>query len=194
MLKHFCKEKQKVKKPNSRPAPAYQEYASDMLANREFRLMGLAERGLFWTMRMECWVNKSVPSDWNELAKMFNLNEHAVSTLLSDDLLSFFVCRESSLFCKELEDYRENMQAVRAAQSEGGRNGGRATQSRSRQAKADLQAEVKPLSREEQSGDELNRRGLIKEELTGEMDEWLADYDNGKSKLVKSYEEKSKGH
>lgn len=184
-----------MKKPNSRPAPAYQEYASDMLAKREFRLMGLAERGLFWTMRMECWVNMSVPSDRNELAKMFNLNEHELSTLLSEDLLSFFVCRDSSLFCKELEDYRENMQAVKAAQSEGGRNGGRTTQSRSRQAKADLQAEVKPLSRGEQSGDELNRRELIKEELPEELDEWLADYGDGKPKLLeKSYEEQRRGH
>ena len=34
-------------KTSDRPAPAYQEFASDILANRSFRAMSLAERGLW---------------------------------------------------------------------------------------------------------------------------------------------------
>ncbi|MDD2775937.1 MAG: hypothetical protein PHU06_08275 [Gallionella sp.] len=35
----------------NREPPAYQEYAATMLANKNFRLMSLEERGLFFTMR-----------------------------------------------------------------------------------------------------------------------------------------------
>ena len=58
-----------------RDAPAYQGYASDWLANRKWRLMSLGERGLLDTMRKECWVNRSVPSNVEEIAKIFNLQE-----------------------------------------------------------------------------------------------------------------------
>ena len=56
-------------KARKRPAPAYQEYASDILANRSYRAMTLAERGLWDTIRKECWVNGSVSSSKPELAK-----------------------------------------------------------------------------------------------------------------------------
>ena len=66
-----------------RDAPAYQEYASDWLANRKWRLMSLGERGLLDTMRKECWVNRSVPSNIEEIAKIFNLQEDEVSKCLT---------------------------------------------------------------------------------------------------------------
>ena len=68
-----------MKKPILRPAPAFQEYASDLLAKREFRMMTLAERGLLMTMRLECWVNKSVPSSKSELALMFGVSEQEMN-------------------------------------------------------------------------------------------------------------------
>lgn len=37
-----------------RDLPAYLEYASDILSNVNYRLMSLAERGLWDTMRKEC--------------------------------------------------------------------------------------------------------------------------------------------
>ena len=40
-----------------RKPPAYQEYASSMLANRAFRLMDASTRGVFYTMRLELWAN-----------------------------------------------------------------------------------------------------------------------------------------
>lgn len=47
--------------------PAYQEYAADMLSNRHFRMMTLQQRGLLYTLRLECWVNGSVPCDLTSL-------------------------------------------------------------------------------------------------------------------------------
>ena len=36
----------------NRDAPAYQEYAANLLARREFRAMSLPERGLLYTLRL----------------------------------------------------------------------------------------------------------------------------------------------
>ena len=58
----------------NRPPPAFQEYASDTLANIEFRLLSLPERGLRATMRLECWVNVYVPANPQELAKIKQQN------------------------------------------------------------------------------------------------------------------------
>ena len=52
-----------------RPAPAYQEYASDMLANAKYRMMSFSERGLLDTRRKECWVNHKIPKDPENLGR-----------------------------------------------------------------------------------------------------------------------------
>lgn len=152
-------------KPNLRSAPAFQEYASDLLAKREFRMMTLAERGLLMTMRLECWVNKSIPSDQSELALILGVSEVEMNFQLTHKVMSFFNHVGSNLICPELEAYRQNQEAKKAALSKGGRNGGIATQDKNRQAKARLdgrpEAKVKPLSR-----DELNRDDVSREELT----------------------------
>jgi hypothetical protein len=57
-----------------REPPAFQEYPASILAERNFRLMSLPERGLLFTIRLECWVNGSVPSLPDELAKYLGLN------------------------------------------------------------------------------------------------------------------------
>lgn len=57
----------------NRPPPAYQEYAASMIADQRFRAMSLAERGLLYTMRIECWVNHSLPKTPEKLAKVLGL-------------------------------------------------------------------------------------------------------------------------
>jgi len=39
--------------PN-RTAPAYQEYAASMMARLEYRTLTLPQRGLLYSMRLEC--------------------------------------------------------------------------------------------------------------------------------------------
>ena len=183
-----------MKKPNSRPAPAYQEYAADMLAKREFRLMSLSERGMFWTMRMECWVNTCVPSDKQNLAKIFNLTESQVETALSSNVLKFFNSKNDSLFCQELDFYRENLNARSKAQSEGGRNGGKVTQAKTREAKANLEAKPKLLSKEEEIRNESKGEQLINKGLSPDQEEWLSGYDNKTSSKGKNYQDQSRGY
>ena len=54
--------------------PAYQEYASTMLADISFRSMNLEERGLLYTLRLECWANGSLPSDITTLSIVLGQN------------------------------------------------------------------------------------------------------------------------
>lgn len=186
-----------MKKPNLRPAPAFQEYAADLLAKREFRMMTFTERGLLMTMRLECWVNKCVPSERSELAILFGQSEQVIKTHLTPNVLRFFMPDGTNLICQELEAYRQNQEARQAALSEGGRNGGKATQDKNRQSKASLEArleaKVEPLSR-----DELNRAEVSRKELTNKGDleehkEWLNELEIGKLRNSTPYYEQSRG-
>mgnify|MGYP007026270862 FL=1 len=51
----------------NRKPPAYQEYASTMLADISFRSMNMEARGLLYTMRLECWANGRMPSEIESL-------------------------------------------------------------------------------------------------------------------------------
>lgn len=106
----------------NRPPPAYMEYAAASLANRDFRILSLAERGLYHTIRLECWVNGSVPSDAAVLARMLGFTKDEVESALAS-LGQFFTDVGGSLVCPELEDYRAHLAGIREKQSKGGKVG-----------------------------------------------------------------------
>lgn len=169
-----------------RDAPAYQEYASDWLANRRWRLMSLGERGLLDTMRKECWVNRSIPSNVFEIAKIFNLQEEDVLKCLSSNVLSFFAIEGANLTCPELEAYREKLNERHNKLKEGGSNGGKATQKKRFEElttlEARLEAGVKPLSKEEVRKEELKKeevyqRGSSLTQNSQEYQEWVDDWE-----------------
>ena len=167
--------------PRNRPAPAFQEYASDMLANSRYRTMTLVERGLLDTMRRECWVNGSVPKEPQELAVYLAKPETEVIAALSIKVLSFFKERHDQLICPELDAYRAVLEDRSKKMSEGGRNGGKVTQNKNKAAKATLEAMVKPLSRDEVSRGELSgeeKKSLGEGISNAEMNEFVAEYDN----------------
>jgi hypothetical protein len=177
----------------SRPPPAYQEYASDMLANARYRTMSLAERGLMDTIRRECWLNGSVPKDPQTLAEY--LGKEGVIANLSNGVLSFFREWHDQLICPELDTYKTALADQKQRMSDGGRRGGRSTQQQHKVAKATLEGTLKPLSRDEVSGVEVNK--VVKRSLgTGitseEMDQWNADYDNAPD-AADAYLQASKG-
>ena len=85
----------------NRKPPAYQEYASTMLANISFRSMDLAQRGLLYTMRLECWANESLPSNVDTLSNVLGQNvkpEHLKA------VQPFFQIDESTIISPELND------------------------------------------------------------------------------------------
>lgn len=150
-------------------APAYLEYASDMLANRNYRTMSLPERGLLDTLRRECWVSGSVPAYPPDMARVLGFAAAEIEAAYTPRVQAFFELSGGDLVAPDLERYRAELAGRKARMAEGGRIGGRKTQrnrpkSDSDQApleatlQAPLVAMVKPLRGIERNGKE--RRGL----------------------------------
>lgn len=111
----------------NRKPPAFQEYAATILSSKAFRAMNLSERGLLFTMRLECWVNQSLPSLSNELAKYLGFTNQEVLDALSKDVVSYFDSSGGSYVCTELEDYRRHLIGIKDRQSAGGKKGAATT-------------------------------------------------------------------
>ena len=107
----------------NRKPPAYQEYAATILADRNFRLMTLAERGLFFSMRLECWQNSEVPAIENDLAKYLGYELSDIQKAFTNRVKSFFTLNNGSFISPELEDYRQYLDERKTKQSEGGKRG-----------------------------------------------------------------------
>jgi general stress protein YciG len=140
-------------------------------------------------------VNESIPKELQELAAYLGKSHEEVSTNLSIRVLSFFRERHDKLICPELDAYRASLAEQKQKMAEGGKKGGKATQNNNKVVKATLEAMVKPLSRDELSGGELNRdeKKSLGEGITlEEMDEWVADYDNT-LEVSNAYHHASKG-
>ena len=149
-----------------RPPPSYQEYASYFLANRHYMLMSLSEHGLFDVMRKQCWVNKSVPIDKEHMAKIIGCKVSEVEANLSPHVLHFFIEKDGEYICPELDDYRYNLEERHRRISEGGKKGGEITQAKN---KGRLKGNLKALSRDERSGDDLKREEI--ESLESDVNE-----------------------
>lgn len=92
------------------------------MATIEYRLLSLAERGLLYSMRLECWVNQQLPSDPEKLAKTLGFTREEILAALPS-ILYFFEDRGGLLTSPELENYRANLTERLKRQSSGGRNG-----------------------------------------------------------------------
>ncbi len=107
----------------NRKAPAFQEYAASMLASMSFRLMSLQERGLFYTMRLECWENIQLPAPVHKLAKFLYCDVDHIQKALTDEVKSFFIEKDGFYTCPELDNYRKHLEERKAKQSQGGKQG-----------------------------------------------------------------------
>jgi hypothetical protein len=103
-------------------SPAFLLYAADLMSNRAYRMMNLAERGLLLSMLCECWVNKEVPAGRDELTVWLGKD---VDDALSDRVLGFFKGSGSNLVSTELETYRDRVIERRNRMVEGGSKGGK---------------------------------------------------------------------
>ena len=184
------------KPPQKRPPPAFQEYASDMLANYQYRMMTLAEKGLFDVLRRECWVNQQVPFAPVELSAYLGIQLSEIEKNLTTRVLAFFKEKNHSLTCPELDSYKTMLLQRKEKIANGGRIGGKTTQARHKFFKGTLESTLKALSREEISRDESNKdekksleKGITKEE----QDEWVSDYDSS-PECSASYLTASNGH
>lgn len=88
----------------NREPPAFQEYAAQLMARTEYRVLSLAAHGLLYSLRLECWVNKSMPSNPTVLARVLGVEKHEVDDALPQ-IMPFLASKDGQLSCPELDDY-----------------------------------------------------------------------------------------
>lgn len=172
----------------NRPPPAYQEYAASMIADQRFRAMSLAERGLLYTMRIECWVNHSLPRAPERLAKVLGLDIAELEQCLAA-VMTFFTVDRDQIISPDLESYREHLGRIRQKKSEGGKKSAANRRSaKSNESLKSLQSVseegpnslVKPRSGKT-SQDQSSESGYPY--LDPEQHRWLQDLESAESRV-----------
>ena len=118
---------------HNRDAPAYQEYAANILAQISFRGATLQDRGLLYTLRLECWVNVTLPADPTSLARLLGLPIDEIAKSLPVIAL-FFRVADGQITCPELDGYRTHLENRRINQSKGGKRGAAITNKKRKHA------------------------------------------------------------
>ena len=107
----------------TRDVPYFPCYASNILADKHYRLMTLAERGLWISIYLECWPNKSVPSDLSSLARYLGFPQDELERIPKINCMQFFEENIDEIISPELEAYRVEVYGRRERQSLGGKRG-----------------------------------------------------------------------
>ena len=100
----------------NRTAPAYQEYAANIIARISYRAMTLPQRGLLYSMRLECWVNQYLPETPSVLARILGFDVAEVAAELPY-VMPFFEVEDGRIFAPDLEAYRARLDARKEAQA-----------------------------------------------------------------------------
>jgi hypothetical protein len=107
--------------------PAYLEFPADILNNETFMQMNMSQRGVYWTMRMYCWKNGTIPASVDELSKLLRMSASTLSKLMEDGKIdSFFTHMEEDmrrLFSRDLEAYRQDLLDKKKLKAENGKRG-----------------------------------------------------------------------
>ncbi len=158
----------------NRKPPAFQEYAATILSSKAFRVMNLSQRGLLFTMRLECWVNQALPSLSNELAKYLGVGHQELTEALSGEVISFFKDSGSLYTCPELEDYRQHLKEQREKQSAGGKKGAAKT-NKKWEGLESRKSQVARESLVQSSSEQLSSNNSIESDYVD--DEFVIDYE-----------------
>lgn len=152
-----------------------------MMAKTDYRLMSLAGRGLLYTMRLECWVNRRLPPDAPRLARVLGFDVAEVAALMSE-VQPFFAIDREGIYCPELEDYRKHVDDRHKRQSEGGKQTAEKHRAKRQQAAPERGAGYLPANLQgacsslvQSSKAQPNSIQVLSEEPIS--DEWLSEYD-----------------
>jgi len=104
-------------------APAFLCYASNIIADKRYRLMTPNERFVWVSIYLECWANYAVPADPVGLAKYLGFSVEDIKAGLTERVLSFFKVIKDELISPELEEYREKNRLRNLKKSAGGKKG-----------------------------------------------------------------------
>lgn len=158
-----------------REAPSYQEFAASVLADYNFRSLTLRDRGAYYTLKLECWVNKRLPANPEALSRVLDIAEGEVLNVLKM-LGPFFEIEDDFLYCPELVRYQKYLDARKKAQSEGGKKGAAKTNAKHIPPAGTPQVSRGSLDKKSkaQSSTAQSKSVINKEDLD---DEWVTDYD-----------------
>lgn len=192
----------------NRDAPAYQEYAATILSQLPFRTMSLQDRGLLYTMRLECWVNVRLPVNPGDLSKVLGLPMAEVTASLPA-VMPLFKVVDGYIISPELEDYRAHLNERRHKQSQGGKRGSAITnKNRNQPAKAVDSGISSTPSSTPSSNSRLPRRGWVESSVQistvqhsqnqssekGEMiHPFVAEYEDAEGYFATDYAKASRG-
>ena len=113
------------------PPPAYQTYAANILANLSFRQATLVQRGLAYTIELECWVNGKIPSDVEKLGKVLGCAPNEIKSALSEAIrIGEFVVNDGFISSPRLDNYKVHLAERREKQVSGGKKGAAITNRR----------------------------------------------------------------
>ena len=189
---------------HNRDAPAYQEYAATILAQLPFRTMSLQDRGLLYTIKLECWVNVRLPNNHNDLAKVLGLSGAEVAGALAA-MMPFFEVVDGFIISPELENYRAHLSERKSKQSQGGKRGSTITNGkRNHPAKAvdagvastpssnsqaprrgGGESSVQPSTAKPSQNQPLERMVIV--------DQFVAEYEAFESRTAEAYARASRG-
>jgi uncharacterized protein YdaU (DUF1376 family) len=113
------------KRKQNRP-PAFQFYAGDFLRDQRVMLMSLEARGAFFTLRCSAWLEGSVRSVLDKLARLCGITREHMEELWTE-ISPCFVPKgkkdETRLVNKRLESERNKQRKYRKKQSENAKKG-----------------------------------------------------------------------
>lgn len=163
-----------------KPAPAFLCYASNIIADKRYRLMTPIERSVWISIYLECWPNHAVPADPIELAKFLHFSIEDIKAGLTPRVLSFFREVNDELNCPEHEEYREKNRLRNLKKSAGGKKGAE----RKRYMASKELGNVQGTPRSTPKGsliqsklNQINQTQSIKEDSVPVDDPWVNDYE-----------------
>lgn len=169
------------------PAPWFRLYAANFQSDRQYRMMSLEERGLLFTLLLECWISVDVPSSTEEIAAFTGYSQAAVNEAFTGRVQSYFRVDESAIVSPYLEEERQGYKDRQRKQIEGGKLGAAIK----KQKAASRLAEGAPLG----SSYPIISPSVISnhfpsnpvkqvgasDELSDDHRQWVADYDQERS-------------
>lgn len=158
-------------------------------------LAPLAERGLLFSIFNFCWENESIPSDPKAMARMLGVDDPQEITKALGKLIQGNTDRSSEdpsrLIAPILDKQFCTFAEQRQAMVEGGRRGGRKTQShagsrsyppRHPSSHSSRGGKASDINRNDVNLNNLNSNAVYRERLTKEQEEWLDEYDQAEIK------------
>lgn len=170
-------------------APAFLCYASNIIADKRYRLMTPSERFVWVSIYLECWPNHSVPADPIELAKYLGFSVEDVKAGLTPRVLSFFKEVNGELICPEQEEYREKQRIRNLKKSAGGKKGAERKRCMASKELGNVQGTPRGIPKGSLIQSKLNQTNQtqsIKKGFVPENDSFV--------KEIEAYENASKGY